>query len=90
MARVPDDRALHFWDDGQVMRLFSPVLGLRSGAPAWDVLLLDAPGVQWVGTAPPRPQFWMHNLHESNFDGPPPVPRRDGARLAKELVQMLE
>ncbi len=30
---------------------------------AWDVYLLYAPGVKWIGDQPPMPTFWMHQLY---------------------------
>jgi hypothetical protein len=44
------------------------ILGLREDA--WDVYLVYPPGVQWTGTAPPKPSYWMQQLtHASQPDG---------------------
>ena len=61
---VPDPRARHYWDGGAVLvRQYDAVLGL--GQDAWDVYMIYGPNVRWDAAAPPRPDFWMHQLHSS-------------------------
>jgi len=43
---------------------------LDLGEDAWDVYLIYPPGVQWTGSAPPRPSYWMQQLtHASEAGG---------------------
>jgi len=66
---VSDARARHYWDSaGVLVKGYDAVLGL--GEDAWDVYLLYGPEVKWDGPTPPRPDFWMHQLH---------LPARPGA-----------
>ena len=61
---LPDARVRHYWIDGQqAARLFQPVLGLRDEL-AWDVYLVYPAGVVWTGNRPPKPSYYMHQLHE--------------------------
>jgi hypothetical protein len=66
---VPDLRATHYWDGtSYLVHAYPAVLGLD--ADAWDVYLIYPPGVQWTGTAPPKPSYWMQQLtHASEPDG---------------------
>ena len=59
---VADRRASHYWDSASVLvKAYDPVLGLHQDA--WDVYLLYGPDARWDGPTPPRPSFWMHQLH---------------------------
>src|SRR5262249_46646290 len=61
---LPDARVRHYWTDAQSLaETFQPTLSLH-GAPAWDVYLVYPPGVEWKGKAPPRPGYFMHQLHQ--------------------------
>ena len=61
---LPDDRVQHYWTAGQeVGETFQPALSLK-GTPAWDVYLVYSPGVEWKGESPPRPTYFMHQLHQ--------------------------
>ena len=61
---LPDPRVRHYWIDGQeVATLFQPALGLRDEL-AWDVYLVYPAGVGWTGNLPPKPSYYMHQLHE--------------------------
>jgi hypothetical protein len=65
---VPDPRAAHYWDgSGYLVHTYPAVLGL--GEDAWDVYLIYPPGVQWTGTAPPRPSYWMQQLTHASEPG---------------------
>ena len=48
------------------MALLSPTCGgcqlIGLNCTVWDVYLLNAPGVKWIGDQPPMPTFWMHQL----------------------------
>lgn len=56
-----DSRVVQQWDgDRAAGNLLAKTLALKGNA--WDVYLLYAPGVKWVGEAPPAPTFWMHQL----------------------------
>jgi hypothetical protein len=59
---VPDPRAGHYWDGGaELVTQYDTVLAL--GQDAWDVYMIYGPDARWTAAAPPRPQFWMHQLH---------------------------
>jgi hypothetical protein len=59
---LPDRRVRHYWVEGQdVGVMFEPALGLRE--TAWDVYLVYAPGITWNGKTPPKPAYYMHQLH---------------------------
>ena len=61
---LPDPRVRHYWIAGQeVGEVFQPALGLKD-AVAWDVYLVYSPGVEWSGNRPPKPSYFMHQLHE--------------------------
>ncbi len=52
----------HYWDgNGELVKAFSPVLGLDAGNPAWDVYLLYDGNAEWADT-PPKPIFWQEQL----------------------------
>ena len=60
---APDARVRQYWDGGnQLGDAFRRVLGLSG--PAWDVYLLFGPEQTWTGDLPPKPLFWMHQLHD--------------------------
>jgi hypothetical protein len=83
---VPDARATHFWDaSGLLVHGYDPVLGL--GQDAWDVYLLYGPTARWDGPAPPRPDFWMHQINTAA--GPRLDPDVFAAR-ALQAVQSLK
>jgi hypothetical protein len=71
---VPDSRATHYWDGSSVLvRGYDTVLGL--GEDAWDVYMIYGPTTRWNDIAPPKPDFWMHQL------GSPTHPRVRGPFL---------
>ena len=81
---VPDQRAAHFWDGhGALPRLFSRVLHLPAGCPAWDVYLMYARGVRWTAEAP-APVSWQHQL--GGLAAAPPL---DGESFAANLRLVL-
>lgn len=79
---VGDPRASHYWDgDGVLVRAYDGAL--RLGQDAWDVYLLYGPDTRWDGVEPPRPTYWMHQLH--GVAGP----TLDGNILAGEVRRLL-
>ena len=67
LATVPDARAIHFWDgEGLLMRGYGPVLDLPVAGSgtinAWDIFMIYGPNARWEISAPPVPDFWMHQL----------------------------
>ena len=61
---LSDSRVRHYWVEGQgVAKLFQPALGLRDEV-AWDVYLVYPAGVEWSASRPPKPAYYMHQLHE--------------------------
>jgi hypothetical protein len=82
---VPDERAAHFWDaEGSLPALFSSVLQLPAGYPAWDVYLAYPPGVTWE-KEPPTPLYWQHQL-----PGVTAGPRLDGETFAGYLRLIID
>ncbi|GEM_PF-814380 len=60
-ASFIDDRLVQQWDGERASgKLLAKTLKLNGNA--WDVYLLYAPGVKWMGDEPPKPTFWMHQL----------------------------
>ena len=81
---VSDQRASHFWDAERVLpTLFSSVLNLSSGYPAWDVYLAYPPGARW-DDEPPKPPYWQHQL-----GGAAMAPQLDGETLAAHVRLIL-
>ena len=81
---LPDPRVHHYWIDGQeIGEAFQSPLGLDD-AVAWDVYLVYPPGVEWTGTRPPDPSYFMHQLRELPADR-----RLDAARLAGEIREAM-
>jgi hypothetical protein len=61
-GRIPDRRAVGFYDpDTHLGKLYSAILHLPRGLPAWDVYLVFGPEVRWE-QSPPAPTYWMHQL----------------------------
>lgn len=78
---IKDPRVEHFWTPTtHIGEAFQAPLALK-GEPAWDVYLVYREGVGWEGHAPPRPDYFMHQL------GPrlPEDRSLDGERLAERL-----
>lgn len=80
-----DGRVIHYWAvDTQIGTAFQPAIGLTT-EPAWDVYLLYPRGVKWEQDAPPRPEYFMHQL-----GGRLPEHRGlDGPKLAANLDALL-
>lgn len=77
---LPDARVRHYWIEGREMgELFQAPLGLKDDV-AWDVYLVYPPGVEWKSGRPPKPSYFMHQLHEL-----PGNRRLDGTTLATQL-----
>ena len=57
----PDARGRHYWDEGgHLMQAFSKRLALAGDA--WDIYAIYGPTARWEGSAPPNPDYWMHQL----------------------------
>jgi len=77
---LPDSRVRHYWIEGQeVGEMFKPALGLRDEV-AWDVYLVYPAGVEWTANGPPKPSYFMHQLHEL-----PSARRLDATKLAAQV-----
>jgi hypothetical protein len=73
-----DPRVRQYWDGGNVLgAAYQTVLGLD--ATAWDVYLLYGRHQTWNETTPPKPVFWMHQLH-----GVTQAPTLDAPVFARE------
>ena len=81
---LPDTRVHHYWIESQAVgEMFQAPLGLK-GEPAWDVYLVYPPGIEWKGSKPPQPAYYMHQR------GSLPADRRlNGETLAAKLQQVL-
>jgi len=83
--RIPDSRAMRFFDaEARVGKVYSSILHLPSGLPAWDVYLVFGPEACWEGK-PPAPAYWMHQLGRA---GPPEL-RLDGEQLQRIISSLL-
>jgi hypothetical protein len=81
---LSDGRVRHFWIDGQqIAEVFKSALGLKDEL-AWDVYLVYPAGVEWSHSRPPRPSYYMHQLHEL-----PSSRRLDATKLATQLRTIL-
>jgi hypothetical protein len=76
---------VQFFDvEARVGKVYSSVLHLPSGLPAWDVYLVFSAGVRWEENAP-APAYWMHQLGRA---GPPEL-RLDGDQLKRVVSGLL-
>jgi len=58
-----DDRIRHFYDRNQTVgKTIAASVGWKEHV-AWDIYLFYAPTATWT-EAPPRPDFWMHQLSD--------------------------
>lgn len=70
------------WDKDRVVGdAFRETLGLKR--TAWDVYLVYAPGITWDGPIPPKPTFWMHQLHPTKNGADPALFLNEDALEAK-------
>ena len=77
-ALIPDSRAAHFWDAGQLVgKAFQPIVG--TPVPSWDVWMVFDRQARWNGEIPPRPAWWEHQLHDM-----PPERHLDPERFARK------
>ena len=82
-ARIPDERASHYWDaGGELKKAYQRLMKMEE--PAWDVYYAYGRGAEWKGD-PPVPDYWMHQL-----GGLPPERRLDGIKLAEEMNRLLQ
>lgn len=82
---LPDARVRHYWTNGQeVGEMFQAPIGLK-GEPAWDVYLVYPAGIEWKGSRPPRPAYFMHQLAGRLPDGR----RLNGETLAAKLHELV-
>lgn len=79
---VPDGRARHFWDPGEVVgTAFDSLLDLP--LPAWDTWMLFDRTARWGPHGPPAPTWWEHQLSA----GPPNL-HLDPARFASHALAL--
>jgi hypothetical protein len=80
---APDSRVRQYWDGAnQLGEAYRPVLGLSG--PAWDVYLLFGAHQRWEESGPPKPVFWMHQLHD--VTQAPPLDAPAFVREADRLI----
>jgi hypothetical protein len=78
-----DPRVRQYWDGGNVLGAgYRPVLGLDD--TVWDVYLLYGPHQVWDEAGPPKPVFWMHQLH-----GITQAPTLDATKFAREADRLI-
>ena len=66
---VTDPRATQWWDGEDILpHAYQPVLGIP--VAVWDVYFLYGPSAHWEGDAPPRPDYWMHQLNGAENAAP--------------------
>jgi hypothetical protein len=65
--------------------MFQALINLTT-EPAWDVYLVYEPGIEWNGSAPPEPTFFMHQLGGRLPDGQ----RLDGPKLRDAIGNVLK
>ena len=82
---VPDGRSLHFWDGpGRLGQAYGKVVDLPHKKKfAWDVYFVFDAKAKW-GDAPPKPDFWMHQL-----GGPDTGNMLDGGKFREAILQRL-
>lgn len=84
-ALVPDSRARHYWTPSDSTAwAFQAVLPLVDEF-AWDVILVYDRGVEWNGTTPPAPTYFMHQL----IGRLPDSLTLDGSRLRQEVLELV-
>ncbi len=85
-GRVSDERATHFCDsEAKLAKLYSGIIRLPRGLPAWDVYFVFAPSLRWE-EKPPPPTYWMHQLGKAA----PSELRLDGDQLARVVNGLLQ
>ena len=83
-STLPDPRVRHYWIKGQeVGEAFQSPLGLKDDV-AWDVYLVYPPEVEWKENRPPKPTYFMHQLHEL-----PATRRLEATALAAKLRKLI-
>jgi hypothetical protein len=82
---VPDERSLHFWDGaGRLGQAYAKVVDLPHNKKfAWDVYFVFDAKAKW-GDAPPKPEFWMHQL-----GGPETGNMLDGGKFREAILRRL-
>jgi hypothetical protein len=80
---VPDPRASHYWDPGEVVGSAYGRL-LPTPTAAWDVYMLFGRSASWPMSGVPKPDFWMQQL-----DGVTDAPRLDGDVFASVAARLL-
>jgi len=79
---VHNEHVAHYWDPNQELgSLFSSALGMTKDGHeiyAWDVWLIYGPNAEWIGHAPPKAEFLMHQL--------PDLIGRDGFPFLKASI----
>jgi hypothetical protein len=82
---VPDGRSRHFWDGaGRLGQAYAKVIELPHQKKfAWDVYFVFDAKAKW-DDAPPKPDFWMHQL-----GGPETGNMLDGGKVREAILQRL-
>jgi len=83
---LKDDRVDHFYDSNKTVgKTIANSVGWE-GYVAWDIYLFYGPTVKWA-KAPPKPDFWMHQLSD---DWAKNDKYRTGDDLKSELSASME
>jgi hypothetical protein len=83
-AKIPDERASHYWDEKGALKV-AYHRALKMSELAWDVYYVYRRGVEWTGELPPAPDYYMHQLRSL-----PPERMLDGDKLAEEMNKLLQ
>lgn len=83
-AKIPDERASHFWDEKGTMKIAYQKL-MKMDEPAWDVYYVYGKDAEWTSELPPEPVYWMHQL--ANL---PKERMLNGDTLAQEMTKLLQ
>ena len=80
---VRDERAKHYWDgEGALLHGYEPALSISEDA--WDIYMVYGPDARWEADAPPRPDYWMHQLDLNS------APKLDAAAFAEKVKSFTE
>ena len=81
-AKLPDERASHYWDGkGELKLAYQRVM--KMDEPAWDVYYVYGRDDEWKDD-PPMPDYFMHQLGSL-----PPDRMLDGDKLADQIRKLL-
>ena len=82
VSEFSDKRLTYFWDGDRLTgKLWKKVLEIKG--IAWDVYFLYGAEAKWKDDAPPKPDFWMHQIRVKN------VPHLNQEEFESKTKQLL-